>query len=50
MEAAQMLANGETIPDTQEVDGITTWYAPITVVSADNVEDFSSSRYPDLFK
>lgn len=50
MEAAQMLANGEEIPDTQEVDGIKVWYAPITVVSADNVEEFSSSRYPDLFK
>ncbi|UWP57933.1 substrate-binding domain-containing protein [Ruminococcus gauvreauii] len=50
IDAAEMLANGETIPDTQEIDGINVWYAPTTMVNADNVKEFSAGRYPDLFK
>ena len=49
VDAAQILANKETIPDTQDINGITTWYAPITIINEDNVKEFSSGRYPDLF-
>jgi len=49
IDAAQILANKETVPDTQDINGVTTWYAPITVVNEDNVKEFSSGRYPELF-